>query len=653
MRIIIQGGHVIDPANDIDKVQDIYIADGKIVARGRQPQDFQADRIIEAEGLVVCPGLVDLRARLREPGQENKATIASETKAAAKAGVTTICCPPDTDPVIDTPAVVELIHRRAAQAGYANVVPLGALTYRLRGEKLAEMSALRHAGCMGVSNAQQPVDPKILRRAMEYAASQSLTVYIHPEDPALSQTGCAHEGTVSVRLGLPGIPETAETVAVAQALQLIDLTGVNAHFCQISSAAAARMIARAQYDGAPITVDVTAHHLFLTEMDIGFFNAQCHVRPPLRTQRDRDGLREALVNGTISAICSDHQPHDTDAKLAPFPATEPGISAIETLLPLTLRLVDDGLLSLPDALSRVTFFPANILEISAGTLDIGASADICVFHPHYCWRYEESDIVSAGKNTPFLGWNLKGFVTHTLLNGRIVHEADEATLQEVMTQGAYEAEQSQRRAVPEVEEEVEEEVEVAEDEDYLLAESEEDYLSEADEEQWLEAEPAPVAEAPVTQASSIAPAASKSQDKTSPEAVQKTTAEGTPPPAQAAGKSKQKKKAAKKVATEAEESEPGAVQSLSEEKRIEDVEPRVIQGKSKSTPDSKPEQTPAPPPKQPAPAASNSYKRPVSPYRVPPNQFAPLSDRVIKTKPGEDNNAGEDFGSTKAAKDKD
>jgi dihydroorotase len=442
MRILIKGGHVVDPANDIDKVQDLYIADGKILSRGRKPQDFQADRIIDAAGLVVCPGLVDMRARLREPGQENKATIASETKAAAKGGVTTLSCPPDTDPVIDTPAVVELIHRRAAEAGLAKVVPLGALTYRLRGEQLAEMFALKQAGCAGVSNALRPVDPKILRRAMEYAASQGLTVYIHPEDPALSQNGCAHEGIVSVRLGLPGVPETAETVAVAQALQLIDLTGVNAHFCQLSSAAAARMVARAQYDGAPITVDVTAHHLFLTEIDLGFFNAQCHVRPPLRTQRDRDGLREALVNGTISAICSDHQPHDTDAKLAPFPDTEPGISGVETLLPLTLRLVDEGLLTLADAISRVTFFPANILELNAGTLDNGASADICIFHPHYSWRYEAQHIASAGKNTPFLGWNLRGFVTHTLLDGNIVHEVDEATFQQVITQGAYEAEQA-------------------------------------------------------------------------------------------------------------------------------------------------------------------------------------------------------------------
>jgi dihydroorotase len=492
MRILIKGGHVVDPANDIDKVQDIYIADGKILSRGRKPQDFHADRVIDAAGLVVCPGLVDLRARLREPGQENKATIASETKAAAKGGVTTLCCPPDTDPVIDTPAVVELIHRRALEAGFANVVPLGALTYRLRGEKLAEMSALKRAGCVGVSNALQPVDPKILRRAMEYAASQGLTVYLHPEDSALSQNGCAHEGVVSVRLGLPGVPETAETVAVAQALQLIDLTGVHAHFCQLSSAAAARMIARAQYDGAPITADVTAHQLFLTEMDIGFFNAQCHVRPPLRTQRDRDGLREALVNGTISAISSDHQPHDTDAKLAPFPATEPGISAIETLLPLTLRLVDEGLLTLSDAISRVTFFPANILDINAGTLDNGASADICIFHPHYSWRYDEQHIVSAGKNTPFLGWHLKGFVTHTLLDGNIVHEVDAATLQEVMERGAYEAEQAQATTHG---------VSAAiETDDSDLADDDDAYLMDdaGDEQEWLEEPPLVTDNAPAT-----------------------------------------------------------------------------------------------------------------------------------------------------------
>ena len=615
MRILIKGGHVIDPANDIDKPQDLYIADGRILSRGRKPQDFEADRVIDATGLVVCPGLVDMRARLREPGQEKKGSITSETKAAVKAGVTTVCCPPDTDPVIDTPAVVELIHQRAAQAAYAKVYPLGALTYQLKGEQLAEMSALKHAGCVGVSNALKPVDPKILRRAMEYAAGQGLTVYLHPEDPALSQDGCAHEGTVSVRLGLAGIPETAETVAVAQALQLIDLTGVNAHFCQLSSAAAARMIARAQYDGLPITVDVTAHQLFLTEVDIGFFNAQCHVRPPLRTQRDRDGLREALVNGTISAICSDHQPHDADAKLAPFPATEPGISAIETLLPLTLRLVDDGLMSLSDALSRVTLFPANILDIKAGTLDIGAWADVCIFHPHYSRLYEEQHIVSDGKNTPFLGWNLKGFVTHTLVNGKVVHEVDEATLQEVMTRGAYEAQQAGATAAPHnvaVEGELDEETD---DFDVLV-------LDDLYEDEVLQTTPQET------------PAQETTSQNTAPQepAPQEPAPQPVPEPALSSDASRREvgEEPATKVneSTEAPQAPSVQQKSTRSKGRMKEKRKAEPRASTRQTETSVVEENPTD--TQPSEsAAQDTYKPAYSGYKVPPKKFAPLSDRVV------------------------
>jgi|GEM_PF-2136 len=425
MRIQLTGGRIIDPANDIDREQDLFIADGQILSVGRKPQDFHADQVIDVSGKVVCPGLVDLRARLREPGQENKGSIESETKAAIKGGITSLCCPPDTQPTIDSPAVVELIHRRTEQTGCAKVYPLGALTLDLKGEKLSEMYALKQAGCVGVSNLMQPVNSRILRRAMEYAASHGLTVYIHPQDATLSAGGCVHEGRVSTRLGLTGIPEAAETMAIAQSLQLIELTGVDTHFCQISTASGAAMIARAQYEGLPVTADVTAHHLFLTDMDIGFFNAQCHVLPPLRSERDRNGLRDALVNGTVSAICSDHQPHDIDAKLAPFAATEPGISGLETLLPLALRLVEEELLSLPEAIARVTLFPANILGIPAGTLDKGSRADICVFDPQRYWQLSKMNISSFGKNSPFLGWDFKGLVTHTLVDGKLVYEVDE------------------------------------------------------------------------------------------------------------------------------------------------------------------------------------------------------------------------------------
>jgi len=425
MRISILNGRVIDPANNIDAVQDIHIDNGHILALGKAPKGFRAEREINAQGLIVCPGLVDLSARLCEPGLEHKATIASETLAAASAGITTLCCPPDTSPVIDTPAVVELIHQRATQAGFAHVVTLGALTQGLAGTQLSEMMALKQAGCVGLSNALRPINNSlILRRAMEYAATHDITVFLHAEDAALRNHGCAHEGAVSTRLGLPGIPESAETVAIARDLLLIEQTGVRAHFSHLSSARAVQMIAQAQSDGLPVTADVSAHQLFLTEMDISDFNSDCHVIPPLRTMRDRDGLRQGVSSGTLAAICSDHQPHEIDAKLAPFMSTAPGMSALETLLPLTLRLVDEKVFSLSAALACVTQLPARILGIDAGTLSLGATADICIYNPESYWTFDKNKLVSCGHNTPFSGWEFKGRVTHTLLGGNQVYELE-------------------------------------------------------------------------------------------------------------------------------------------------------------------------------------------------------------------------------------
>lgn len=420
VHIKISNGIVIDPANNIESKNDVYISEGRIAAIGQQPDGFTVDKTIDASGCHVIPGIVDLRARLREPGLEHKGTIASETRAAVASGITTLCLPPDTTPVIDSTSVIELIHQRANEAGYAKIVTLAALTAGLKGEQLSEMATLKKYGsCVGVSNALSPVTSNlVMRRAMEYAASCGLTIFLHTEDHGLAGNGCAHEGAISTRLGLPGIPETAETNAISRDLLLIEQTGVHAHFCHLSSARAVQMIARAQYDGLPVTADVTAHHLHLTEMDIGFFDSNCHVRPPLRTQRDREALVDALATGNLNAICSDHEPHDADAKLAPFGETEAGISSLETLLPLALRLTEE--LSLSDVINRLTAQPAKILGIDAGTLSVGEKADVCIYNPDTNWILDTNKMISAGRNTPFEGWEFKGQVTHTLLNGKIV-----------------------------------------------------------------------------------------------------------------------------------------------------------------------------------------------------------------------------------------
>lgn len=426
-RIRIFGGRLIDPSNGVDGPLDLYIADGRVAAIGEPPDGFAADIQLDATGMCVTPGLVDLCARLREPGQEHKASIDSECRAAAASGITTLCCPPDTDPVIDTPAVVELIRHRARQVGAARVAVLGALTPGLQGLHLSEMAALQHAGCVGVSNAGNPLGSTLIERhAFEYAATFGLTVFLHADDAALSADGCLHEGRVSTRLGLPGIPEAAETVAVARDLALIEQTGVRAHFCRLTSRRAVRMVARAQFDGVPVTADVAIPYLYLTEVDVSQFGPDYHFIPPLRTSEDREGLLQSLKSGTLGALCSDHQPHEPDAKLAPFPATEPGASGLDSLLPLTLKLVEEGYLSLPDAIARLTCGPARILNIPCGELAVGRVADVCIFDLHANWRLNQQTISSRGKNTPFMGWEMRGRVRYTLRDGHIIFNGNSA-----------------------------------------------------------------------------------------------------------------------------------------------------------------------------------------------------------------------------------
>lgn len=422
-RTSIRNGRLVDPANGTDGEHDLHIADGRIAAVGPAPTGFRADRILDAGGLIVCPGLVDLCARLREPGFEHKATIAGETAAAAAAGITTLCCPPDTRPVIDTPAVAQLVAQTAERHGKARVLPAGALTQGLRGEQISEMAALKQAGCPVMSHADRPLaNTLVQRRAMEYATTYGLTVFLRPEDRHLRNQGCAHEGRVATRLGLPGIPEAAETVALARDLALAEQTGTGIHFRGLSTGRATQMLAEAIRRGIRATADVSAHQLFLTEEDIGEFDSNCHVIPPLRTREDRADLRTALARGDLAAVCSDHRPHEADAKLAPFPATAPGISALETLLPLMLRLVAERVLALPTAIARITLGPAQILGVPWGRLDPGRVADVCVFDPEARWAPSASTLVSAGHNTPFLGHELRGRVSWTLLGGEIVFQ---------------------------------------------------------------------------------------------------------------------------------------------------------------------------------------------------------------------------------------
>ena len=423
-RFLVRGGRVIDPASGTDAVLDVAIREGKIAALGAPPDGFVPDRIIDAQGLVVAPGFVDLAARFREPGFEHKATIESESLAAAAAGITTVCIPPDGVPITDTPAVAQLIQEVGNEVGKVRLCPIGALTRGLKGKDLSEMRSLKDAGCQAVSNAYSPVQSAlILRRSMEYAASHDLLVVFRPEDQDLADGGCAHEGVVATRMGLRGIPYAAETVAVAKVLALIEQTGARVHFSLISSARAMRSIARAQEKGFHVTADTAAHYLHLTESDIEGFDARCHVSPPFRTLEDRDAMRQGVVDGVISAICSDHQPHEADAKLDAFPSTEPGISALETLLPLSLRLVHEGAMDLITALRALTVSPARVMGLEAGTLSIGAAADVAIFDPQAFWELGSETWLSQGRNTPYWGQTLQGRIRYTLLGGQCVFES--------------------------------------------------------------------------------------------------------------------------------------------------------------------------------------------------------------------------------------
>lgn len=411
--VLIKNARVLDPASGSDRVSDIRLEDGRITHLGAAPA---AGETLDGSGYWLMPAAIDLCARLREPGATAKATIASETAAAHAAGIGLVVMPPDTRPVADTPAVIDRIHAKAAQAGGAAVRVLGALTQGLAGEALAELSALKAAGVVGVSNALLPLANLLLaRRALEYANGLGLTVHVVAVDAALANGGCAHEGAMATKLGLAAIPVAAEVAAIRQWISLVEDTGAAVHFGRLSSARAVELIESAQARKLPVTADVAAHQLFLTDAALEGFNAMAHVIPPLRSADDREALRGAVAKGVISAICSDHAPHEPDAKINPFPLTEPGISGLETLLPLVLRLVQDGLLTPLQCAARLSSGPAAVLRMTAPGLAPGASARLVLIDPARQWTLEPSQLLSRGRNTPFAGQAFTGYVVRNFV----------------------------------------------------------------------------------------------------------------------------------------------------------------------------------------------------------------------------------------------
>ncbi|MDO8293684.1 MAG: dihydroorotase [Gallionella sp.] len=423
MNIHIKNGRLIDPKNNLDAVCDVFIAAGRIAAVGNAPAGFAADKVIDASGLVVAPGLIDLAARLREPGYEYRATLESEMEAAVAGGITSLACPPDTDPPLDEPGLVEMLKHRAKNLNQAHVYPVAALTSALKGQELTEMAELADAGCVAFSQADAPLtDTRVLLRAMQYAATFNFSVWLRPQDSFLAKNGVAHDGEVATRCGLPAIPVCAETIALSTMLALAQETGVKLHICRISSAAGVELIRAAKQQGLAVTCDVSMNHVHLSEMDIGFFDPNCHLVPPLRSLRDRAALRAGLLDGTIDAICSNHAPVDEDAKQLPFAEAEAGATGLELLLPLVLKWAQQEKLTLSGALTKATLQPAQILGLDAGHLSVGAAADVCVFDPETYWKVEPAALKSQGKNTPFTGLEVQGRVRYTLVDGQIVYQ---------------------------------------------------------------------------------------------------------------------------------------------------------------------------------------------------------------------------------------
>ena len=430
MKLLIRNGHLLDPASGLDTPGDVAVADGRVLAMGQLPADFVPAQTLDAQGCIVMPGLVDLAVRLREPGHEHEGMLASELSAAVAGGVTCLVCPPDTDPVLDEPGLVEMLRFRAQSLHQARVLPLGALTRGLKGEVLTEMLQLSEAGCVGFSQAEVGIaNTQVLMRAMQYARSFGYTVWLRPQELHLGK-GVAASGPLATRMGLSGVPVAAETIALHTIFELVRATGARVHICRLSSAAGAQLLRQAKAEGLPVTGDVSINSLHLTDMDVGYFDSRTRLSPPLRQQRDREALRQALQDGTIDALVSDHMPVGADEKELPFAEAEPGATGLELLLSLALKWARDSDLPLVQALACVTHRSADVLAASQGTaqggmghLAVGAKADICVFDPQAAWTVQAAHLRSQSKHTPFGGYELPGQVRATLVAGRLAYQA--------------------------------------------------------------------------------------------------------------------------------------------------------------------------------------------------------------------------------------
>ncbi len=425
MNLLIINGRVVDPASGLDEKVPVALAGGAVAAIKNIADDFRADHTIDAAGCILVPGLVDLAARLREPGHEHERMLDSEMAAAVAGGVTSLVCPPDTDPVLDEPGLIEMLKMRAKKQQRGRIYPLGALTRGLAGEVLTEMAARTEAGCVGFSQADVPLaDTQVLLRALQYASTFGLTVWLRPQDRDLGK-GVAASGPLATRLGLSGVPVAAETIALFTLFELVKSTGARVHVCRLSSAAGVQLVREAKAAGLPVSCDVSINSLHLTDTDIGYFDSRARLSPPLRQQRDREALSAGLADGTIDALVSDHTPVAADAKTLPFAEAEAGATGLELLLPLALRWGEESGAGLARAIEVVSAAPGRVLGVAgAGRLAVGGAADLCIFDPADEWQVVPEALLSQGKHTPFAGYALNGRVRSTLVGGRIVHQRE-------------------------------------------------------------------------------------------------------------------------------------------------------------------------------------------------------------------------------------